>query len=174
MTAGRATDWGRWADALTWMRLVLVVPLGLTAFQGEWEVAAVLLSTSWWSDFFDGRLARRSLQSTVMGQWDMTIDTLVGGALVTGAVLGGHIPVWVGALAALFAVGAALWRNISLAMLVQAIGYAPVLWFVLQASLWASLVALGTISLIAVIDRRKLVEWTLPTFFGGLLGRRSD
>jgi phosphatidylglycerophosphate synthase len=170
----REEFWGVWADALTLGRLILVIPLGISAFFGEWTATAVLLSGGWWSDFLDGKLARRASQPTMLGTWDMAVDTTVGAGLVAGLALGGHLPIWVGIVGAVLAVAAASWRNLSLAMLLQALGYGPVLWFALQASLVGFTVAVATIVVIALIDWRRLVEWTLPTFFRGLLGRRQE
>jgi len=166
-----ARYWGRSADALTAVRAVLAVPLALAAHAGNWSVAAVLLAVAWWSDFFDGRLARRSSESTALGDWDLAADTTVGAGLLIGLVLGHHVPPSWGVGGAVLGVGFLALRNPALGMLLQAAAYGPALFFAARSASPSFWLAAATIGAIAILDRRRLFGYVLPVFFGGILGR---
>ncbi len=92
LAGGRAL--ARSADVLTAGRMLLALPMGLAAYSAGWRATALLLSLSWWSDFLDGRLARRAGGSTRLGAWDLAADTLVGAGLLVGvqhALLEDHV-----------------------------------------------------------------------------------
>jgi len=171
-----ASNWrspGLWADTLTVSRMVLAAPLLVSAAAGAWAIVAMLLAVAWWSDLLDGRLARRSTEPTRFGHLDLTADTVAGAGLLLGLVVGGHVPVWLGAVgAALGAVAVAL-RNPAAAMLVQVCGYAPALWFAYSEAIAGFVVAVASILVIAALDIRRFVTYVLPTFFKGLLGRQD-
>ncbi len=57
-------------------------------------------------------------------------------------------------------------------MLLQATGYGPLLVLLAANSVAALLIVVGTIVVIAVVDRGRFVEYVLPTFFDGVRLRR--
>ena len=170
---GAGTGLGRTADALTAGRLVLSVPLGAAAAAGWWNSTTVLLVVAWWSDFLDGRLARRSSAQTRLGDWDLAADTAVGAGLLAGLAVGGHVPALWAAAGALLGLGFLVLRNPALGMLLQAIAYGPTLWLAARHGRPAFILALATIAVIAVLDVRRLFDFLLPAFFRGVVGRRN-
>lgn len=166
-----ARYWGRSADALTAVRAALAVPLALAAYAGNWSVAAVLLAVAWWSDFLDGRLARRSSEPTALGDWDLTADTTVGAGLLIGLVLGHQVPPSWGVGGAVLGVGFLALRNPALGMLLQAAAYGPALFFAARSASPSFWFAAATIGAIGILDRRRLFGYVLPVFFGSILGR---
>lgn len=172
LTAGET--WGRAADSLTAGRALLALPVALVAWTGDWTAATLLLSAAWWSDFLDGRLARRAPVPTRLGQWDLAADTAVGAGLLTGLVGGGHLPPLTGAAGALLGIGFVMLGNAALGMVLQALAYGPVLWMAAWQGSPGFVVAALTISAIGVWDRARLLEYVLPTFFAGILGRREE
>ena len=165
--------WGRTADVLTVARALSALPLALSAWAGNWTLATLLLGAAWWSDFFDGRLARRAGGSTRLGRWDLPADTVVGAGLLAGLVAGSHLSPVLGVLGAALGVGYVVLGNASLSMLLQALAYGPVLWFAATGRSFGFAVAVLTIVAIGVWDRDRLVGWVLPTFFAGILGKRG-
>lgn len=164
---------GLLADGLTAGRALLSVPLAAVAWSGAWTEACLLLAASWWSDLLDGRLARRSGGATRLGRWDLAADTAVGAGLLVGLVGGGHVPMpWWGGAGVLLAAGYVALRNPALGMLLQAIAYGPTLWFGAVERSPGFGVAVLSIVAIAVVDRARLLGYVLPTFFGGIVGRR--
>ncbi len=163
----------RLADGLTLARAALTVPLGVAAAAGWWRAVAVLLVAAWWSDFFDGRMARQASTPTRLGDRDMVVDTLVGLAAATGLLVGGRIPAWVGAPVALFSIAYAVRRNPAWSMVVQGIGYGASLWQLGRHDEGGLLVTAVTILAIAVLDRSRLFGFVLPAFFNGILGRHG-
>jgi phosphatidylglycerophosphate synthase len=164
--------WALSADALTAGRAALTVPLGVAAASGRWTFCMWLLSVAWWSDFLDGRLARRAGGGTRFGDWDMTADTIVGSGLMVGLTVGGHLSPWLSLAAGVLAVGYAVRRNPAVGMLIQAIAYGAALVLSARtepAGFWPAVLTIG---MIAVLDVRRLFGYVLPTFFAGLVGRR--
>lgn len=129
---------------------------------------ALLLAASWWSDFFDGRLARRATEETRFSKFDLVADTFVGVAVVIGMLLGGHVPWVVGVGAGSLLAGYVMLGNASLGMLVQAIGYGIALILASNSGGPGFQVAVTTIALIAVAGFSRFRDATLPEFFGGL------
>ena len=171
LASGRAS--GRAADLLSAGRALLGVPLGISASSGSWFAVAALLILSWWSDFLDGRLARRSGGRTKLGDWDLAADTTVGAGLLLGLVVGDHVPMLWGLAGGVLGAGFVVLRNPAFGMLLQAMAYGPALWFVGHESLPALALVAVTITVIAVLDASRLFGSVLPAFFGGILGRRE-
>jgi phosphatidylserine synthase len=158
------------ADALTLGRLV--VAIGLIPVLGARRVTlgAVLLGSAWISDFMDGRAARASTGRTRLGDVDLWADTFVGAGAVLGFTLSGWIPPTLGlGIVGLLLVAFAITRNEAMSMLLQATGYALVIWRTWRdghpATLWW---LLTIIAVIAVVNRRILWQRSVPTFLGGL------
>jgi phosphatidylglycerophosphate synthase len=161
----------RWADLLTGGRILMALPLGVAGYGGNITATAVLLSLAWWSDFLDGRLARRAGGGTRLSGWDLGADTLVGAGLMTGLVAGGHILVPWGVAAALLGLGYIAFDNPSLGMLLQAIAYGSALWLAAGQATFGLVVAVATIAAITILSLPRLFGYLLPTFFRGLLGK---
>lgn len=170
--SGSVAAWGRAADALTASRALVSIPLALVTTRGKWAATAVLLCAAWWSDFLDGRLARRAAAPTRLGDWDLTADTVVGAGLVVGLVAGGHLPLLWGVVAALFGAGFILTGNEAHSMLLQAMGYGPALWLIAGTTVAGSALVGVTLASIAIVDCSRLFEYVLPSFFAGISGRR--
>lgn len=107
-----------------------------------------------------------------MGALDLWADTFVGAGAVLGFVAWGWIPAVVGVrIVAVLLASFALTRNEALSMILQAIGYALVLWRTWRDAPTVALVWLvGIIAVIATVNRRVFWERSLPTFLGGLAG----
>ena len=158
------------ADVLTIARLVVAVALIPVLGARRLTLGAVLLGSAWISDFLDGRAARASAGRTRLGDVDLWADTFVGAGAVLGFTVWGWIPPAIGlGLAALLLAAFALTRNEAMSMLLQATGYALVIWRTWRdgppASLW---LLLTIIAVIAVVNWRILWQRSLPTFLGGL------
>ena len=158
------------ADALTLARLVVAVALIPVLGSRRLMLGAVLLGFAWISDFFDGRAARASAGRTRLGDVDLWADTFVGAGAVLGFTVWGWVPPAVGlGLAALLLAAFAFTRNEVMSMLLQATGYALVIWRTWRddhpPSLWW---LLTIIAVIAVVNRRIFWQRSLPTFLGGL------
>lgn len=158
------------ADGLTLGRLVVAVALIPVLGARRVALGATLLGCAWISDFLDGRAARASRGRTRLGGVDVWADTLVGAGAVLGFAASGWVPPLVGlALVALLLAGFALTRNEAMSMLLQATGYALVLWRTWRdgytVPLWSLLAIIATI---AVVNRRIFWERSLPTFLDGM------
>lgn len=157
------------ADGLTSLRALLVVPLFWATAAADYPVAAALLAVAWWSDFFDGRLARRTEVPTRLGRWDPVFDAFIGSALLGGLVSSGAVGSLPWGLGGLILFAAFLvWRNLSLGMLVQALAYAFFL-----GEVWVNeppwmLALAATIGAILILDWHRFVREVLPTFFSGI------
>jgi cardiolipin synthase len=161
------------ADALTGARFALAPLAAPVVAAGAWRFAAIVVATAWWTDFFDGRIARTTT-GTRLGRWDPYADTAVGAGIVIGLAAGRHVPP-VPFLAALVLLAAAyvVTDNFAFGQLAQAIGYGPLLWYAAVEDLWALAVLVATIVAVAALDARRFVSYVLPTFFRGVgLSRR--
>ena len=158
------------ADGLTLGRLVVAVVLIPVLGERRVALGAALLGSAWLSDFFDGRAARASAGRTRLGDVDLWADTFVGARAVLGFTVWGWVPPVLGlGLAALLLAAFTLTRNEAMSMLLQATGYALVLWRTWRdghtlSSWWL----LTIIAMIAVVNRRIFWERSLPTFLSGM------
>lgn len=161
----------RLADALTAFRFVLSLPVALATAGGHWTAVGVLLASAWLSDFFDGRLGRRGGGGR-LGALDLAADTAVGSAAVLGLAWGGRLHPGVVAVAVVCGLGYLLRRNVSLAMLTQAVGYGGALWWMYREGTLGFVVAALTVVFVAALDADRFRRHVLPAFFGGLRPRR--
>ncbi len=160
------------ADALTASRVPLGFVLVPVIAGDHWLGAGILLSIAWWTDFFDGRVAK-STTGTRLGAWDGYADAMVGAGVLVGVLAGGHVPVLPFAAAGLvFGVVLMATGNFAYGMLLQATGYGPLLFLFAAKSAPALVVAVATIVVIAIADRGRFVGYVLPTFFEGVRLRR--
>ncbi len=162
------------ADGLTGLRALLAIPLFWATAVENYPVAAGLLAVAWWSDFLDGRMARRATTPTKLGAWDPLCDALIGTALLGGLLSSGVVGVvpW-GLIGLVLLVAFISWRNLSLGMLLQALAYAFFLANVWTAEPGWMVVLAGTIALILIFDWRRFTTEVLPTFFAGISGGRE-
>ncbi len=160
----------RWADLLTGGRLIATLPLAYAAYRASWGTLALLLAAAWWSDHFDGVLARRAGSGTRFAGWDLRVDTAVGGSIVAGLVAGGHISAWHALVLAALAAGFVVLNNPAWSMLLQAVGYGWSLWFTFRHHTAAFGVLVVSIGSIALLGRSRLFGYVLPAFFQGIVG----
>jgi hypothetical protein len=158
------------ADGLTLGRMVVAVALIPVLGVRRVALGAALLGSAWLSDYFDGRAARASTGRTRLGDFDLWADTFVGAGAVLGFTVWGWVPPVVGVgLATLLLTAFALTRNEAISMLLQATGYALVLWRTWRDGYTVPLWWLLTIiAVIAVVNRRIFWERSLPTFLSGI------
>lgn len=163
----------RLADGLTASRVVIAMIVTVASYRADWAFVALLLSIAWWSDFFDGKLARRAGGGTRLGLWDLRVDTAVGAMLLLGMLVGGHISVTWGAIGVCFGIGYLLIANGSFAMVLQAIAYGHALWFALGVGLPGFAIASGTIAMIALMSWSWFLHEVIPSFLRGLVPGRE-
>lgn len=158
------------ADGLTLARVVLAVALVPVLGARRTALAASMVGTAWLTDFLDGRAARSSETPTRLGAFDLWADTLVGAGAVIGFVAWGWVPAFVGlGVVTILLIAFALTRIEALSMILQATGYALVLWRTWRDGHPSALAwLLAVIGIIAFVNRRIFWERSLPTFFGGL------
>lgn len=158
------------ADVLTLGRILVAVALVPVLGARRTAVGAGLVGSAWLSDFLDGRAARASAGPTSLGRFDLWADTLVGAGAVLGFVAWGWLPpvLGVGLAVALLATFA-LTGNEATSMVLQAMGYALVLWRTWRDGHAAALVwLLAIIVVVAIVNRRVFWERSLPTFLSGI------
>jgi CDP-alcohol phosphatidyltransferase len=102
----------RWLpNTLTVARALLSVPVCLTALNGQWAWGVWLLLVALVTDFLDGLAAKKLNAQTSLGATlDSVSDFILAAAGVTGLVLSGNFPVWVGLVMLLGAVFVAFER----------------------------------------------------------------
>jgi len=161
---------GRAADGLTLGRAVLAVTLIPVLGTRRTALGAAIVGSAWLSDFLDGRAARASAGPTSLGRFDLWADTLIGAGVVLGFVASGWVPAMIGlGIVVILLAAFTLTRNEAMSMLLQATGYALVLWRTWRDGLTAPLLwLLAIIALIAFVNRQVFWERSLPTFLGGL------
>jgi phosphatidylglycerophosphate synthase len=160
------------ADGLTLGRGLLAVALIPTVERGDWRLTALLLTAAWWTDFFDGRVARTTA-GTRLGAWDERIDTGVGASIMIGLVAGDHVTAfWPIAGALLLALYLATSRLV-FSQILQAMAYGTVLWLSFHGDRPGFALMATTIALIGMFDMRRLLDHNLPEFFSLLRIKRS-
>jgi phosphatidylglycerophosphate synthase len=166
------------ADGLTVSRFLLGASLVPVLGGMRVGLGASLVGTAWITDFLDGRAARASSVPSRLGAFDLWADTLVGAGAVLGFVTWGWVPASIGlSLVVVLLASFALTRIEALSMILQAVGYALVLWRVWRDGPAVALAwLLSIVAVIGFVNRRILWERSLPTFFGGLaeIVRRSS
>jgi phosphatidylglycerophosphate synthase len=157
------------ADGLTFVRTAIAVLLVPVLARDDFGLAGGLLGLGWLTDSFDGRAARASGVRTRLGPWDLHVDTLVGVGVLAGLTVGGEMPWLVTvALVVLLGGGFVVFQKEALAEVLQAVGYAVVLWRLLVSRDAAFWWPAAVIAFVAVINRRRFIHEILPEFFGGL------
>ncbi len=82
-----------WANALTLVRAVLVLPCAWMAWQQRWDWAGLLLSLAILTDLLDGAVARRMNQTSPFGGLaDHTTDAVFVAMLLAALAANGWVP----------------------------------------------------------------------------------
>lgn len=172
------------ADLFTLSRLALataIIWIGVVEGRASLPLAVYLVLIGWMTDFFDGRLARRSrvFYSTWVGDHDLEADILLAGSVFIYMLAVGQIDSWFGLIAVVVTVVAFVhWGVLRvLGMLVQALTYG---WFILvalrdapEAGRWLLVYCV----IFALLAWQRLREEQIPAFFSGLqqlLATRKD
>lgn len=155
----------RVADTLTSARLLLAVLIALVLAADRLLLGAVLLVCGWTADTADGFFARKTPGMTRLGQWDATIDGLVGVGLMVGLVLGGFVPpAWLIAVPALG--GLMLFAGSAASgTLLQGISYGWFLWVLSERHTGGLILVLAAVALIAMIHGQRVPKVLLSKFF---------
>ena len=156
------------ADLLTLARL-LSAPIMLWLVSIRSLDAAVLLAViAWWTDFLDGRLARRADRESRLKDWDLRADAWLASAIGLGLGLAGYFSWRVAVpLAAAVLVMSVLLSNPSVVMVGVAVQYGM---FILATYLWADLWWLGVLHVLALLGAGWKRFWgvVMPAFWAGL------
>ena len=84
--------WTTWANLLTLIRLLVAVPCALAVWEGQWVLAAMLLTLAIVTDLLDGPVARRFKHETPLGGLlDHATDALFVALLLTALATSGLI-----------------------------------------------------------------------------------
>ncbi len=159
------------ADVLTMSRMVIAVALIPIVWSLSLGLAALMVSIAWLTDLLDGRLARAAGREGRLGSWDLRADTAVGAGLLIGLTGSGTIPIWFSASALILFGGLFLAGNWAASMLLQLVGYLPLisaLWSERPTGWW---LPIFTVILIGILDWRRLLVVNIPNFVRGLSGR---
>ena len=156
------------ADLLTLARL-LSAPIMLWLVSIRSLDAAVLLAViAWWTDFLDGRLARRADRESRLKDWDLRADAWLASAIGLGLGLAGYFSWRVAVpLAAAVLVMSVLLSNPSAVMVGVAVQYGM---FILATYLWADLWWLGVLHVLVLLGAGWKRFWgvVMQAFWAGL------
>ena len=155
----------RVADTLTLARLLLAVLIAVALAADRLLLGALMLVCGWTSDTADGFFARKAPGMTRLGQWDATIDGMVGVGLMVGLVLGGSVPV--GWLIVVLALAGLLVFAGSAAsgMLLQGTSYGWFLWILAERHTGGLILVVTAIALVAIVHGQRVPTVLLPKFF---------
>jgi phosphatidylserine synthase len=157
------------ADGLTATRLLLAALLLAVVAAGAYALATAVLVAAWWTDFFDGRLARMAPGKTRLGTWDPFADAAVAAAILVGLVSAGVVNVvpW-GILGAVLGLAFVVSGNLAWCMLLQALAYELFLMRLWINTPWWLALPVATALVLLVVNRRRFFGELLPTFFAGV------
>jgi phosphatidylserine synthase len=153
------------ADLLTATRLGLALPIFFAAGMGFSEPVAVMLAAAWWTDFFDGHLARRAGGKTRLGDLDTFADVTIASALLAGEVAAGTPPLW-GAVGLVLLAMFVARHNTVWCVLLQAVAYGLVLARLLtDAPVWSVLPLMTALTMLW-LNRQRFIGEFLPRLVG--------
>ncbi len=157
------------ADLLTASRLVMGVVAAAALVAEELNLFAILLTTAWATDVFDGRLARASKRKTLFAAADLMVDTWVGACVIVGLALSGRVSPWL-AYSGIVALGLAyLWtKNPAVSQVLQGIAYGASLWLIYRSPDTTLAIPLGTLAVLMALEYEKFFNKVLPMFFRGI------
>ena len=162
-------DRAQLADLLTFSRL-LAGPVLVALLAGRrLEAAALFLTLAWFTDFFDGRMARSSDRPTRLNGWDLRADAWLAAGLGIGLGLGGYLTWWlVGPLSLFVFAGAVLLVNPAPVMVgIGALTGLMLLTFVTEGSWWW--VPAGALLILLIPARKRFIHTILPALWAGVV-----
>ena len=165
----RVMDRAQLADLLTFSRL-LAGPVLVALLAGRrLEAAALFLTLAWFTDFFDGRMARSSDRPTRLNGWDLRADAWLAAGLGIGLGLGGYLTWWLAGPLSLFVfAGAVLLVNPAPVMVgIGALTGLTLLTFVTEDSWWW--VPAGALLILLVPSRKRFLHTILPALWAGVV-----
>ncbi|MCY4620606.1 MAG: CDP-alcohol phosphatidyltransferase family protein [bacterium] len=172
---GTGFDQADVADLLTLARLICApIMLWLVSIRSL-DAAVLVVVIAWWTDFLDGRLARKAHRETRLKDWDLRADACLASAMGLGLGLVGYFSWWlVAPLAAVVVVNSI--RPSNLAVVMAGIGFQYAM-FILAMRLWADLwwVSVLHVIIFLVAGWRRLWDVLFPAFWessGVLVPRR--
>ena len=167
-SVGTGLDRADVADLLTLARL-LSAPIMLWLVSIRSLDAAILVTViAWWTDFLDGRLARRADRESRLKDWDLRADVWLVSAIGLGLGLGGYFSWRITVpLAAVVLVMSVLLSNPAAVMAGVAVQYGM---FILAIYLWADLWWLGVLHVLIFLGVGWKRFWgvVMPAFWAGL------
>ena len=165
---GTGLDRADVADLLTLARL-LSAPIMLWLVSNRSLDAAVLVVViAWWTDFLDGRLARKAGRETRLKDWDLRADAWLASAAGLGLGLAGYFSWWVAVpIAGVVLVISVLLSNPAAVMVGVAAQYGM---FIVATYVWADLwwLAVLHVILFLVAGWRRFWSVIWPAFWAGL------
>ncbi len=167
-SVGTGLDRADVADLLTLARLVSA-PIMLWLVSVRSLDAAVLVAViAWWTDFLDGRLARRAHRESRLKSWDLRADAWLASAMGLGLGVAGYFSWWVIApIAGIVLVMSVLLSNPAVVMAGVGGQYGM---FILATYLWADLWWLGVLHVLVFLGAGWKRFWgvVMPAFWAGL------
>ncbi len=167
---GAGLDRADVADLLTLARLISAPIMLWLVSNRSLDAAVLVVVIAWWTDFLDGRLARKAHRETRLKDWDFRADAWLASAVGLGLGLGGYFSWWVIVpLAAGALVMSVLLSNPAAVMVGVAVQYGM---FLTAIYLWADLWWLGVLHVLVFLVAGWKRFWgvVLPAFWAGLAG----
>ena len=167
---GTGLDRADVADLLTLARLLSAPIMLWLVSNRSLDVAVLLVVIAWWTDFLDGRLARKAGRETRLKDWDLRADAWLASAVGLGLGLAGYFAWWVAVpVAAVVLVMSVLLSNPAAVMVGVAAQYGM---FIVAAYLWADLWWLVVLHVIVflVAGWRRFWDVVWRAFWAGLAG----
>lgn len=167
---GTGLDRADAADLLTLARLISAPIMLWLVSNRSLDAAVLLVVVAWWTDFLDGRLARKAHRETRLKDWDLRADAWLASAVGLGLGLAGYFSWWVVApLAAVVLVVSVLLSNPSAVMVGVAAQYGM---FFMATYLWADLWWLAVLHVVVflVAGWRRFWDVVWRAFWAGLAG----
>lgn len=167
---GTGLDRADAADLLTLARLISAPIMLWLVSNRSLDAAVLVVVIAWWTDFLDGRLARKAHRETRLKDWDLRADAWLASAVGLGLGLAGYFSWWVVApLAAVVLVVSVLLSNPSAVMVGVAAQYGM---FFMATYLWADLWWLAVLHVVVflVAGWRRFWDVVWRAFWAGLAG----
>ena len=167
---GTGLDRADVADLLTLARLISAPIMLWLVSNRSLDAAVLVVVVAWWTDYLDGRLARRAHRETRLKDWDLRADAWLASAVGLGLGLAGYFSWWVVApLAAVVLVVSVLLSNPAAVMVGVAAQYGM---FFMATYFWADLWWLAVLHVIVflVAGWRRFWDVVWRAFWAGLAG----
>ena len=173
---GTGLDRADMADLLTLARLICIpIILWLVSIR-RMDAAVLVVVVAWWTDFLDGRLARKAHRESRLKDWDLRADACLASAMGLGLGLAGYFSWWVVApLAAVVVVNSIRPSNLAVVMAGVGVQYGM---FILAMRVEADLWWVSVLHVIVFLGAgwRRFWDVLLPAFWessGALVPGRS-